>query len=487
MTENNNIKEFEGGFGKVIVNYDTHTAIKPTVDFKKMPTSDNLYSSVRDVFYDDRVRDALLYYPFLLSPLSVEINKKAEQTLKDEKANNSALPEYEAGLNITMRACRLQNRDGPYKEPTILNLFEMYKSHLTDSRWIAYVGETILNLADAVVYLHKQEIVHLDITGKNVLVDAEPLEGTVEELFEKTRVYLTDVGGKYATDFCTARRLEGKNDPSMTGQLNYNYNDPGTRATGTAMRYGLCGTSALSPEQINHSEVFSLGALAATLLTGNSVERRESGAQYFDERQYIVKNKTLAKASSLIDVVRTTGLSFEEKDTYIPYASVDIFIIDFKKALQQHFYVLPRADLPSKTQQRLGTGKTGYVVCTPERFVQLMYGGNRKISKDELCSLIAVFTNPYCGSSIGNIISPTTPLVDVTEPVVPISLVQEILAFQKKVKKEKIEEKVRQSQHVKTQIGQLTSNKNTLTTEYAALNKEMSDIEKMEGELLKKD
>src|SRR3989338_7061553 len=475
--ENMTMSKYPGRFGTVEVDYARNTAVKTTHNFFKLPVSSEANTpTVRDAFYADRIHDALLYHPSLLPTLCVEINEEAEKALavlKGSSGSSGTHLEQEAGLKITMRACHLRMLgELDYLEPTILNLFAMYKSHLADPRWIAYVGETTLNLADAVAYLRRQGIAHLDITPKNVLVDAQSLDGEVDELFEKTRVYLADRGGNWLTEYCYAVVPEaGLDDPTFTGKAQRHAK---TKVDFTATMYHGKKTSEFDENEVNHCEIFMLGSLAATLLTGVpfGVER---SVRSLDHSQYVSKNSGLKKAFSLIDVIHTTGLEFGD-DVYPPYTSIDAFITAFKTALQHHFYVVPRAALPRETQQRLGTGSQGYVVCTPERFVQLMYGGQRMLSLNECRALSQVYKNPYSGSTIGNISSPTIPLVDTTEPI-PQTLVRDILAFQKKAKAAEKTHKAIRLHEVREKEKMVKSEVTTLQGAYDIITKEVGEIE----------
>ncbi|MBI5002886.1 hypothetical protein HZC31_05845 [Candidatus Woesearchaeota archaeon] len=485
MSDTTLIKEYRGRFGTVVVDYTKDIAVKTTHNFFKRPVSAKPDApSVRDVFYADRLHDALLYHPSLLPPLRVEINQEAENTLAALKAQSDSggTPlAQEAGLKITMRACRLrQTRKADYQEPTIVNLAKMYEDSRASPAWIAYVGETILNLADAVAYLRNQGIAHLDITPKNVLVDTQSLDGEVDELFEKTRVYLADRGGNFLTEYCYAvvpdRVLA---DPTFTGAAQ---RDARTKVDFTARMYGGKETSAFDDKEISHCEIFMLGSLAATLLTGISFGVNKF-VRTFDERQYISKNSGLKKASSLIDVILTTGLDFVD-DVYTPYTSIDAFITAFKTALQQHFYVVPRKELPRQTQLLLGTGSIGYVVCTPKRFVQLMYGGQRMLDLNECQALSKIFKNPYSGENIGALSSPTLPLDDIADPI-PQTLVRDIFAFQKGAKEKEKTEKATQRTAVFNRKIALETEVKLLETNFNALNNELAEIKKIEESLIR--
>ena len=58
-------KEYRGRFGTVVVDYTKDIAVKTTYNFFKEPN----VPSVRDVFYADRLHDALLYHPKPFSPI----------------------------------------------------------------------------------------------------------------------------------------------------------------------------------------------------------------------------------------------------------------------------------------------------------------------------------------------------------------------------------------------------------------------------------
>lgn len=471
------LQEYKGRFGTVVVDYGARTAVKTTALFYHMLISNEPHaSSVRDAFYADRLRDMVLDHPYILPILRIEIDKRGNEKIAALKAApiSTGVQEYDLGLQITMRACRLSLAgDGVYREPTLLNLFDIYKPHLTHPSWIAYVGEIILNLADAVAYLHDQGLAHLDITQRNVLVDAEPLEGKVDELFNKTRVYLADRGGKALTQYCYALVQETNRDPSFTGADR----NPRTKVESTRQMYGK-STDSFTDEEVNHCEVLMLGSLAATLLTGKVFGIGGTSVRSLDEKQYVAKNSGLQKASSLIDVVRMTGLEFDESGVYTPYTSVGTFITALKHALQQHFYVLPREALPRETQQQLGIGRQGYVVCTPERFVQLMYGGKRLLSRAERGSLLHTFTNPYSGTPVSNIVSPKIPL-DTSVASIPEALVQGILTFQGEIIEQRKKEVAKQRSAVEERKAKLESEGNGFETEYSALDTDFKEIETM--------
>jgi serine/threonine protein kinase len=431
--------ELRGTFGQIRKEGDY--AIKSVYDFFLVPSG----QQPADAFEADRRKDMELAHAFILPTLGV-VRHDALQEHKPGKV-------YSPGMEITMPYCQLlydsslQERlpkriDGTPKDaPQLRTLFHLYDSQKHTLGWLAFVGETVLNLATAVQYLHERGVVHLDITPQNVLVNTTgTLDDNVNALFDIARTYLADRAGENIYWYCmTVDDSAVPVDLSVTGQSIQR-----TKATKTLI-------TGKDPRSLDHKkrveeDIRLMGCLAAYLLVGEDEELEDKrAANILSPEAYHGLNPTLTtEASAVVEAIRRTGF-VQRRNIRIPnfhehpYSSMQEFIDTFSAALSKHFYVAKRADLPDVVQQNLGSGRVGYIVRTPEQFMRLVYL-DRALTTSELIQDMLKFAQHLYGNSdwtsivIGSgnpaLTLPTQRLGGVTETI-DAELVERIKAQQK--------------------------------------------------------
>ncbi len=355
-----------------------------------------------DAFYADRRRDMELAHAFILPTLSVV----RHATLAEHEPGKK----YSPGMDITMPYCQLLYKDDmmgylplderthrPKDAPHLRTLFHLYERQKHTLGWLAFVGETVLNLATAVQYLHEHGIVHLDITPQNVLVNTTgTLDGKVSSLFAHARTYLADRAGENIYWYCmTVDDSAVPIDHSATGQSLAR-----TKATKTLINGR--DPRLLDPRKRVEEDIRLMGCLAAYLLVGEDEELEDKrSANILSPELYRELNPTLTKeASAVVEAVRRTGF-VQRKNINLsivserPYNSMQEFIDTFAAALGRHFYVAKRADLPVSVQEKLGSGREGYIVRTPEQFMRLVYLDRALTTPEQIQDMLKVAQHLY--------------------------------------------------------------------------------------------
>ena len=333
-----------------------------------------------------------MQHPFILPTLSVEIDP--EQQDGTDKS---------AGLRIMMPYCQLDTTKGEQR-PDLDSLFDIYKGSIQTPEWLAFVGEIMLNLCDAVDYLHnhhvddshKYGLVHLDIRGRNVVIhNPSTIEGRLDELFDGTRVYLADRGGGDLPSYMAALPRPNTADPSQT-RIMKNYTERETNVIELIAELERTDNDGEKTNIMKLNDIRRLGNLAAFLLTGSDVVKTGYTAT-FESCDYVRNNQILKKADKLIETIRKTSYAKMGRDNF--YSNVGELITDLRESLSELFFVARREDLPQEAQDRLGTLGFGYVVCSPTRFMDLVYTG-RRLSNQEIEQLQGVAKKPYRGKKV---------------------------------------------------------------------------------------
>ncbi|MEK6920841.1 MAG: hypothetical protein AABX82_03075, partial [Nanoarchaeota archaeon] len=387
----------KGAFGEVTRNFDAGTATKETYRFRIITGEETKAGSESPTerFYRERVMDATaVSYPFIIETYSVE--KRTDQESKEG---------YDSGLRIVMPLCKLfyqesSQNDNEERAATIEELARRYMPDVssiqsedprTNPAYIAWVFETVMNVGEALAYLHSKGRYHKDLHLQNILVDTlQPLGKDVTELADKVRVYVADMLGEDREYFFNAReRKEGGTYSERESDIERRSRMIGERAF-VDMNSIDKGDKEEVAKAYARGDIEMLGAMAAWMLVGiekNSMEDTiYKNPRNGDVNYYCSMNSSLGNMKDIITTIRKTGtlkvVPRLKGDEYIPYNSMREFLDRLKGELEKYFYTTKRENLPRDVQEKVGTTE-GWIVRTPTMFYSLMYAGRKDIPRNE--------------------------------------------------------------------------------------------------------
>lgn len=331
-----------------------HLRREPYTTTKRDGTNTTKEFSPHDCSITDRYNDLLLDHPFIIGTLGIDDIDGNEPYIIMPKYTTNGRDLLESKVKKTVF------EDGE-------------KSQAEQLAWFMIASEMILNVGDALVYLHDNGLPHLDVRLSNVLINVDTTKSLVEML-EDYHVVLADRGGAELAYLAGGIEEPISSLPEQTRECL-------TEAKTLGLKKPEVNPNIESKVRAEIIDIHQLAELARRLLSGEEASllnlenlaklKHSIYSEYMETNPFLWECPMKCIYSGLREKITQKNVD----DGY--NTSLRTFVDNFKQELQKYFIVVERSKIPEECKPKLGqyvNPKGGYFVMTPDRFVRIWYG-----------------------------------------------------------------------------------------------------------------